>query len=212
MNKPISNKEEKSVIKKIGSRELIRLTEPRLKPLPFSEWDEELQNIWKKGIEDPSNPAARPVLNIFRTLAHHPKLMNRWRVFGNHVLSKSSLPPRDREILILRIGWLCGSEYEWGQHVKIGKESGITHEEILRIIEGPDAEGWDKFDSTLLQAVGELFYNSFIFDATWNDLVEKYNTQQLMDVVFTVGQYNLVSWALNTLGVQRDEGFKGFPE
>ncbi|MHA1257329.1 MAG: carboxymuconolactone decarboxylase family protein [Promethearchaeota archaeon] len=188
MNKPISNKEEKSVNKKIGSRDLIRLTEPRLKPLPFSEWDEELQNIWKKGIEDPSNPAARPVLNIFRTLAHHPKLMKRWQVFGNHVLSKSSLPPRDRELLILRIGWLCGSEYEWGQHVKIGKESGITYEEILRIIEGPDAEGWD------------------------NALAEKYNTHQLMDVVFTVGQYNLVSWALNTLGVQRDEGFKGFPE
>jgi len=212
VNKPISNKEEKSVNKKIGSRDLIRLTEPRLKPLPFSEWDEELQNIWKKGIEDPSNPAARPVLNIFRTLAHHPKLMKRWQVFGNHVLSKSSLPPRDRELLILRIGWLCGSEYEWGQHVKIGKESGITYEEILRIIEGPDAEGWDKFDSTLLRAVDELFNNSFIFDATWNALAEKYNTHQLMDVVFTVGQYNLVSWALNTLGVQRDEGFKGFPE
>ena len=212
MNKPISNKEEKADNKKIGHRALIRLTEPRLKPLLFSEWDEELQNIWKKGIEDPSNPAARPVLNIFRTLAHHPKLMNRWRVFGNHVLSKSSLPPRDREILILRIGWLCGSEYEWGQHVKIGMESGLTHEEILRIIEGHDAEGWDKFDSTLLRAVDELFLHSFISDATWNALAEKYNTHQLMDVVFTVGQYNLVSWALNTLGVQRDEGYKGFPE
>lgn len=212
MNKSISNKEEKSVNKKIGDRSSTRLSEPRVKPIPFSDWDEEIQKIWKKGIENPDNPAARPVLNIFRTLANHPKLFSRWRVFGNHVLSKSSLPPRDREILILRIGWLCGSEYEWGQHVKIGKESNLTDEEILRIIEGPDAEGWDEFDSTLLRAVNELFYESFIFDATWNDLAEKYNTHQLMDVVFTVGQYNLVSWALNTLGVQRDEGFKGFPE
>lgn len=212
MKKPINSKEEKSVDKKIGDRVSIRLTEPRVKPLPFSDWDEELQKIWKKGIENPTNPAARPVLNIFRTLANHPKLFSRWRVFGNHVLSKSSLPPRDREILILRIGWLCGSEYEWGQHVKIGKESGLTYEEILRIIEGPDAAGWDKFDSTLLRAVDELFYNSFIFDATWNVLAEKYNTNQLIDVVFAVGQYNLVSWALNTLGVQRDKGFEGFPK
>jgi len=212
VNQPISNKEEKSVNKKIGDRGSIRLNEPRVKPIPFSDWDEELQNIWKKGMEDPTNPAARPVLNIFRTLANHPKLLSRWRVFANHVLSKSSLPPRDREILILRIGWLCGSEYEWGQHVKIGKESGLTYEEILRIIEGPDAEGWNKFDSTLLRAVDELFYESFIFDDTWNALAEKYNTHQLMDVVFTVGQYNLVSWVLNTLGVQRDEGFGGFPE
>ncbi len=203
MKKSITNKEKKSEKKKIGTRDLIRLTEPRVKPLPFSEWDEELQKIWKRG---------KGVINIQRTLAHHPKLLNRWRVFGNHVLLKSSLPFRDREILILRIGWLCGSEYEWGQHVEIGKKTGLTYEEILRIIEGPDAKGWDKFDSTLLRAVDELFYDSFIFDDTWNALAEKYNTHQLMDVVFTVGQYNLVSWALNTLGVQRDEGIGGFPK
>ncbi|MHA1257318.1 MAG: carboxymuconolactone decarboxylase family protein [Promethearchaeota archaeon] len=203
MKKSITNKEKNSEKKKIGTRDLIRLTEPRVKPLPFSEWDEELQKIWKRG---------KGVINIQRTLAHHPKLLNRWRVFGNHVLLKSSLPFRDREILILRIGWLCGSEYEWGQHVEIGKKTGLTYEEILRIIEGPDAKGWDKFDSTLLRAVDELFYDSFIFDDTWNALAEKYNTHQLMDVVFTVGQYNLVSWALNTLGVQRDEGIGGFPK
>jgi len=203
VKKSITNKEKNSEKKKIGTRDLIRLTEPRVKPLPFSEWDEELQKIWKRG---------KGVINIQRTLAHHPKLLNRWRVFGNHVLLKSSLPFRDREILILRIGWLCGSEYEWGQHVEIGKKTGLTYEEILRIIEGPDAKGWDKFDSTLLRAVDELFYDSFIFDDTWNALAEKYNTHQLMDVVFTVGQYNLVSWALNTLGVQRDEGIGGFPK
>ena len=203
MKKSINNKENKSVNKKIGNRDIIRLSEPRIKPLPFSEWDEELQKIWKGG---------KGVINIQRTLAHHPKLLNRWRVFGNHVLLKSSLPFRDREILILRIGWLCGSEYEWGQHVEIGKKTGLTNEEILRIIEGPDAKGWDNFDSTLLRAVDELFYESFIIDDTWNALAEKYNTHQLMDVVFTVGQYNLVSWALNTLGVQRDEGVGGFPE
>ena len=203
MKKPITNKEKNSEKKKIGTRDLIRPTEPRVKPLPFSEWDEELQKIWKRG---------KGVINIQRTLAHHPKLLNRWRVFGNHVLLKSSLPFRDREILILRIGWLCGSEYEWGQHVEIGKKTGLTYEEILRIIEGPDAKGWDKFDSTLLRAVDELFYDSFIVDDTWNALAEMYNTHQLMDVVFTVGQYNLVSWALNTLGVQRDEGVGGFPE
>jgi len=128
------------------------------------------------------------------------------------VLLKSSLPSRDREILILRIGWLCGSEYEWGQHVEIGKKTGLTYEEILRIIEGADAKGWDKFDSTLLHAVDELYYDSFIFDDTWNALAKKYDTHQLMDVIFTVGQYNLVSWALNTLGVQRDEGVGGFPK
>ena len=127
------------------------------------------------------------------------------------MLNKSTLPPRDREILILRIGWLCRSEYEFGQHVVIGRREGLSAEEIERITLGPDAEGWDPFDATLLRAVDELHGDAFLSDATWNELAVRYDTMQLMDLVFTVGQYNLVSMALNTLGVQQDEGFPGFP-
>ncbi|MFX1327805.1 MAG: carboxymuconolactone decarboxylase family protein [Promethearchaeota archaeon] len=152
------------------------------------------------------------VINIFKTLARHEKLLKRWLVFARHVLFKSSLPTREREILILRIGWLCQSEYEWGQHVKIGKESGLTDDEIKRIIKGPDSKGWDRFDATLLRAVDELYYDSFISDPTWKTLSERYNTHQLLDLIFTVGQYNLISMALNTLGIQLEEGTKGFPK
>ena len=139
-------------------------------------------------------------------------MYNRWRVFGNHVLFKSTLPLRDKEILILRIGWLCQAEYEWGQHVIIGKRCGLSDEEIIRIIEGPDVEGWNSFDATLLRSVDELYIDAFICDSTWQSLSEKYNTHQLIDLVFTVGQYNLVSMVLNTLGVQLEEGIDGFPK
>jgi alkylhydroperoxidase family enzyme len=127
------------------------------------------------------------------------------------VLNKSTLPPRDRELLILRIGWLCRAEYEFGQHVVIGRREGLSDEEIERVTRGPDAEGWDPFDATLLRAVDELHDDAFLSEATWNELVARYDTMQLMDVVFTVGQYNLVSMALNTLGVQLEEGTPGFP-
>ena len=150
-------------------------------------------------------------LNIFATLIHHPKLMKRWQVFGSHVLNKSTLPPRERELLILRIGWLCRCEYEFGQHVVIGKQVGLSDEEIERVTRGPDAEGWDSFDATLLRAADELHADAFVSDATWMELAQRYDTMQQIDVVFTVGQYNLVSMALNTLGVQLDEGFPGFP-
>lgn len=150
-------------------------------------------------------------LNIFTTLIHHPKLMKRWQVFGSHVLNKSTLPPRDRELLILRIGWLCRCEYEFGQHVVIGKEAGLSDEEIERIARGPDATGWEPFDATLLRAADELHGDAFLSDETWQALAQRYDTRQLIDVVFTVGQYNLVSMALNSLGVQLDEGFPGFP-
>jgi 4-carboxymuconolactone decarboxylase len=122
----------------------------------------------------------------------------------------STLPPREREILILRIGWLCQAEYEWGQHVIFGKAAGLTDAEIARIKEGPDAAGWAPFDATLLRATDELHKDACISDVTWAALSERYTPAQCMDVVFAVGQYNLVSMALNTFGVQLDKGVKGF--
>ena len=101
---------------------------------------------------------------------------------------KSTLPPSEREILILRIGWHCRSEYEFGWHTFVGKSVGLTDEEVKRITEGPKAAGWDLFDATLLQAVDELYYDAFITDATWNALAKRYNQQQLIDVVATVGE------------------------
>jgi alkylhydroperoxidase family enzyme len=189
-------------------QKIIRLSEPRVHPLKESEWDEGARNL----IEGFRKMSKGPVPNIMTTLANYSKLYNRWRVFGNHVLYKSSLPARDREILILRIGWLCHAEYEWGQHVIVGKKCGLSEEELRRIIEGPDAEGWESFDATLLRAVDELYTDSFISDTTWSELSKRYNTHQLMDVIFTVGQYNLVSMVLNTLGVQLEEDIDGFPK
>jgi alkylhydroperoxidase family enzyme len=65
--------------------------------------------------------------------------MRRWLVFGNHVLLKSTVPARKRELVFLRIGWLCESEYEWAQHIRIGKQSGLTDDEVHRIKVGPTA-------------------------------------------------------------------------
>jgi alkylhydroperoxidase family enzyme len=152
------------------------------------------------------------VLNIFRTLAQHPKLMKRWLVFGNHVLGRSSLPPRERELVILRIGWLCRSAYEWGQHVRMALGAGLSQAEIDRIPSGPDAAGWSELERALLRATDELHADAFISDATWAALAAHLDTQQLMDLIFTVGQYNLVSMALNSLGVQPEPGLPAFPE
>lgn len=182
----------------------MKLDAPRLKPIPQADWSDEVQKILRPNVEQGS------VFNIFKTLAHHPDLLRRWLVFGNHVLFKSTLPPRERELVILRIGWLCEAEYEWAQHVKIGKDAGLTDVEIERIKAGPNARGWNEPDTLLLRATDELRRDAFISDATWKGLSAHFDTKQLMDVVFAVGQYNLVSMALNTLGVQLDDGLEGF--
>jgi len=180
----------------------MRLSKPRIEPLAEEDLPEEAR----------LNPSGGPTLNIFRTLANHPGLSKRWLVFGNHILGKSTLPAREREIAILRIGYLCRSGYEWGQHVVIGKQCGLDDEDVARIAEGPDASGWSPLEQALLRATDELHGDAFVSDATWTALAEHYDTQQLMDFVFTVGQYQLVSMALNSFGVQPEEGLPGLPD
>jgi alkylhydroperoxidase family enzyme len=171
-------------------------------PLADSEIDPELRARFGDG----------PILNIFRTLANHPKLAKRWLVFGNHVLGHNALAPRERELVILRIGWLCRSGYEWGQHVRIAQGSGLRDDEIARVAAGPDAPGWGELDRALLRAVDELHADAFVSDATWQALAAHLDLKQLMDLVFTVGQYNLVSMALNSFGVQPEPGLPRLPE
>lgn len=185
----------------------MRLSKPRLDPLPEDAWNDEAREVLSGALTSGGRP-----LNIFATLAHHPKLLKRWLVFGNHVLAKQTLSARDRELAILRIGWLCKAEYEWAQHVEIGRRSDIREEEFAQIIEGPEASAWSEGDAALLRAVDELHGDAMISDETWAALASRYSKEQLIDLVFTVGQYNLVSMALNTLGVQLDPGLQGFPE
>jgi alkylhydroperoxidase family enzyme len=180
-------------------------TAPRVAPLPPEQWDADTAKILE------TSKMGGRVLNIFATLAHHPDLLRRWMVFGTHVLVKSTLAPRQRELLILRTGWNCRAEYEWGQHVVIGRLVGLTDEEITRVTQGPDAPGWDPFEAALLRAADELHRDARIGDATWQALSARYDTKQLLDLIFAVGQYTLVSMALNSLGVQLDEGIAGFP-
>ncbi|MBW2281351.1 MAG: carboxymuconolactone decarboxylase family protein [Deltaproteobacteria bacterium] len=189
----------------------MRLSEPRVPTLPRDpeQWDADTREVLAPLTA--RGPGAGRLLNIFATLARHPKLLKRWQVFGNHILSKSTLPERERELVILRVGWLCRAEYEWSQHVVIGKASGLTDEEIERITVGPEAPGWSLLDAALLRAADELRGDAFMSDETWAALSKVYDTQQMMDLVFTVGQYNLVSMALNTLGVQLEEGGARFP-
>jgi len=180
----------------------MRIPRQRMRPLEAAQWDEEQREILA--------PLSRggQVFNIFKTLIRHPKLLKRWLPFANHILGKSTLSPREREILILRVGWKCEAPYEWAQHVVIGKRAGLQDLEIERIKEGAGAPGWTTSEAALLNAADELLGKVRIGDETWAILTAHYDTRQLMDIVFTVGNYSLVSMALNTFGVPLDEGLR----
>ena len=184
-------------------REIMRLEKPRIQPLTLENSNEDQAKMLKQ-----QQIRGKPA-NIFLTMANHEKLAKRWLVFGNHILSKSTLDPREREIAILRIGWLCQAGYEWGQHVVIGKAAGMSEEDIDNIKTGADA-GWSKHEALIIKAADELHSDAFVSDETWVGLKKTYSDQQMMDLVFTVGQYNMVSMALNSFGVQLDDYIEGF--
>ncbi|HEX5006591.1 MAG TPA: carboxymuconolactone decarboxylase family protein [Hyphomonadaceae bacterium] len=171
-----------------------RLTEPRLAvadPATLTEAQRDMLG-------------SRANLNIYRTLVHHVDLYNRWSPLGQFILNGSSISPRHREMAMLRMGWLCQSPYEWSQHARIAKASaGMTDAELHRIAEGRDA-GWSGADRAVIVMADELRYDAIISDTTWAELRKTYSDQQVMELLFTSAQYQLVSMALNTLGIQTE--------
>ena len=117
----------------------------------------------------------------------------------------STLPPRHRELLILRTAWLCQSSYLWADHAPTARTAGITPAELRRIAEGPDAAGWDPFDATLLRLADELYVNSSVRDVTWNALADRYDLYNLFDAVMAVNETTLIAMLYNSWGVQPDD-------
>ena len=183
----------------------MRLSSPRIAPMS----DAEMGPEQKEALKDFGDG---PLLNIFRTLARTPKALTRFNAWGGYVLSRrNDLPEREREIVILRVGYRCKSGYEFTQHTRIGLQSGLTAAEIENIKRGAGAS-WSPADAALIKAADELVADHFITDATWAELQAHYSEKQCMDVVFTTAQYTQVSMILNSFGVQLDAGQTLDPE
>ena len=183
---------------------------PRIPPLPESEWsDGQRQLLDAFGSPAPGLP--RRDDNVFTTLARHEGLFKVWLRFGGFLLTRGELPARERELLILRAGYNCGSDYEWGQHVRLAEMLGLTREEIDRVADGPDAEGWSAADAALLRAADELHERSKIADGTWATLAGIHDEKALIEIPMVVGHYTMLAFALNSFGVPLDEGLERRP-
>ena len=174
---------------------------PRIPPLPTDERDEKAAEVLE-GLGAPTNE-----MNIFTTLARHPRLLRRWSAYGG-VLLTGELPARDRELLILRTAHHCGADYEWAHHLDIAARVGLTEEEIERVRDGSTTDGWSDVEAALLSAADELHRDAVISDATWAALADAYTEKQLIEVPMVVGQYHMVAFMLRSLGVQLEEGYR----
>lgn len=173
---------------------------PRMQPLP----EEEIGLVALRAIANlhaVNNPQSGggPVNPDFATLGRHPELLAAFLDFGVKFLADTALPPRERELAILRTGWLCGAPFEFGEHVRIGKQAGLTSEEIDRIKQGSSAPGWNELDRAVLGACDELHHDSMISDATWAVLERHLDERQLIELPILAGQYHKVAYIQNTM-------------
>jgi 4-carboxymuconolactone decarboxylase len=181
----------------------------RISPLPEDQWDDEVRSILD--VRMAGTDVRLGDNNIFTTLARHQGLFRVWLRFAGWLLGRGVLPARERELLILRTGYNCGSPYEWGQHVRLSEQLGIDRETIVRVAEGPDVPGWSPADATLLRAADELHESAKVSPETWARLGEHYDERGLIEITMLVGNYHLVAFALNSLEVELDEGLEGLP-
>ncbi|HEY9547396.1 MAG TPA: carboxymuconolactone decarboxylase family protein [Solimonas sp.] len=144
-------------------------------------------------------------------ILQHPALAKAFLTFNNHVATASTVTARVRELVILRISWLRRAEYEFIQHVILGRRAGLSDIEIERIQIGADAPGWAPLDADLLHAVDELHADACIGAATWQRLAASFDTAQLIDIVFAVGCYDLLAMVFKSFGVQLEPGVDPLP-
>jgi alkylhydroperoxidase family enzyme len=148
--------------------------------------------------------------NVFLTLAKAPKMLESVQRMAGFLLSGKVIPPREREIVVLRVGWRAGSEYEFGQHTIIGRKAGLTDEEITRLTED-SLEGWDEGDRLLVALADDLHADDKVDDSTWAGLAERWSEPELIELLVLAGFYRLISGFLNSTGVQLEPGTPGWP-
>jgi 4-carboxymuconolactone decarboxylase len=173
----------------------------RVPPLPADQWDDAVDRALAVMLpEDRRNPDNAS--NILGTFVNHPDLTREFLKFNVHLLFNSTLPPRLRELAILRVAHRTDSKYEWVQHVRMGLREGLTDNDIAGV---QDGNAGDPFDQTVLTATDELLDTYELSDPTWAALGERFDTRQRMDFVFTIGCYVTVSMALKTFGVELEQ-------
>ena len=177
---------------------------PRIEPLSDEDITGEARELVDKVRAGAGAGPASSVPEYMRTMAKHPPLF-RVQMETGAVFFNGRIPAREREIAVLRIGWLCGAPYEWGQHVVIAKRVGLTSEDVERVIAGSAAPGWSAHEAAILRGVEELLDNKAISGATWDALAQAWDEQQLLEFPAMVGQYVAIAFVQNSIRSRMEE-------
>jgi 4-carboxymuconolactone decarboxylase len=190
------------VLEPPGAHQPVALKIPRIVPVPEDQWTDVQKQLVAKYA--PSGHAD----NALKTLLNLPELVEAVMPYTNYLINESSLSPRHRSLLVLRVAWLLGNRPLWATQAKAARDAGMGSSEIRRVAQGPETPGWEPFEATLLRMADELFRNSSVTNSTWQSLSSRYEMNNLMDAVETVNHFIVLSIMYNTLGVQPDADLK----
>lgn len=175
--------------------------EPRIAALPNEGIDQASWDVVNKVRAGAGAGQATVMPEYMRLMIRHPTIFKPHMEMGAAIYN-GKIPPRERELAILRCGWLQRAPYEWGEHVDIGKRNGLTDEEVARVTEGSSASGWNELDRAVLRGVEELLGDQALSDATWNTLAKSWDEVQLIEFPMMIGQYVATAFVQNTLRVR----------
>jgi 4-carboxymuconolactone decarboxylase len=197
----------------IDAREAQVLGSPqRIAPLEQEDFDDEARALVITVRESLGITEHSAMPEAFATMLKHPALYRCQMEMGVQLLGKGVLSPRERELAVLRVGWLCRAPYEWCQHVDIAKRYGVTAEEVERATRGSSAPGWTPHEGAIVRAVEELLSDQSISDDTWNLLARTWTERQLLEFLAVVGYYVSIAYSQNALRMRLSPGKKGLRE
>jgi alkylhydroperoxidase family enzyme len=179
---------------------------PRLPPVPFEQWPAELTGGLPSVNPDTSaQEGTQKAKGLLGTLAHHPDLVKACLPLNAHILRATSLTERQRELLVLRVSVLRRAAYIWAEHTPMAHRAGLDGLEIAAVAFGPEAPCWNPVDAALLRSVDELLEDGAITDDTWSVLAESLNVRQLIDLIYTVGVYQISAFMVRSFALDPED-------
>lgn len=182
----------------------------RIEPLEEDAWTEEMQKINTDMKTAAGIPQNGYMPEFFAIMLRHPKLFRAHSDLAMVLMAGGDLSVRDRELVVLSIGWRAQAPYEWNAHVDMAKRfKALNDEEIERVIHGSTAPGWTEHEAALLRAVEELMTGAMISDETWAVLAKTYDERKLLELPILIGQYLGVAYLQNSMRARLMPGHVG---
>jgi len=182
----------------------------RIPPLKPEEFSDEVRSLTAEIQTAAGVPVDGYIPDYLATTLRYPELCRLHTDLAILLMARGALSVRDRELAVMRIGWLAQAPFEWNAHVEMGKRlAGVTREEVDWMIIGSEAPGWNAHERAVIRAVEELVADSMISEETWTVLAKTWDNRQLLEFPILVGQYLGVAFQQNSIRARLMPGHVG---